>query len=307
MAEAGGTSAGLAQYDGGAGTFVSFATAPGQLAWDQAEGSQNSPFTTALLARMVSPGQSLSDLMISVRNDVDVVTGGKQTPWEQSSLRSQFYFVPDKVQVAAATALPEFEVVDEGGLDLSDETLFASAEAAAIQGVDGAGKLRLGPVTSKTRSLAVLNAVDAGNTTRISGQDAGSVAATAPKVPPAAELPRAIQGELTRIGCYAMAVDGDWGNGSRNAMRTYYKAKKLDDGDVEPTEAVFLALSAEPEKTCAEPAAVVAKKAPAKAAAPAKKKSTTSKKAATTKKAAPAPAKKSGVTCKFVVVAVVCN
>ena len=130
-----------------------------------------------------------------------------------------------------------------------------------------------------------------------------------------------MQAELTRIGCYAMKVDGQWGNGSRNAMRTYYEAKKLPEGEVEPTEAVFLALKAEPEKTCAEPAAVAVKKAePEKKKATTKKssggtKKESTKKASTTKKKSdygtkkkePAPAKKGGMNCKFVVVAIICS
>lgn len=35
---------GLAQFDGGSGTFLAFATAPGAVAWDSANGSANSPF-----------------------------------------------------------------------------------------------------------------------------------------------------------------------------------------------------------------------------------------------------------------------
>ena len=112
-----------------------------------------------------------------------------------------------------------------------------------------------------------------------------------------------------------MAVDGDWGNGSRRAMEAYYGAKKLDVGEVEPTESVYLALAKEPARTCDAPAAVV-KKDPVKASAKtttkkAAPKKATTKKATTTKKAAPKKAatapKKDGVTCKFLVIAVVCS
>jgi hypothetical protein len=64
---------------------------------------------------------------------------------------------------------------------------------------------------------------------------------------------------------------------------------------------VWRALLAEPEKTCETPVVAVKKKAPAKATTP---KATTQKPAA----AEPAPApKKDGVTCKFMLVAVVCS
>lgn len=299
---AGSTSAGLAQFDGGAGTFVSFATAPGQVAWDSAGGGANSPYTAALLSRLDAPGQSLSDLMIAVRNDVFDATGGKQTPWEQSSLRAQFFFNPGGIAPAAdpaAEALPDFDLVDAGSEVVAGDILLAAALPAA----DASGKLRLQPLTSETRSLAVLNGVPVEGGNRLTAQDAASPGVT---VPPAAELPRAVQAELKRIGCYGMAVDGDWGNGSRNAMRQYYKAKGSAEGEVEPTEAVFLALSAEPEKTCAEAAPVAVKKAPAAQKPATKKKQTTTKQTTSQPKQA-APAKKKGVECKFIGIAVICS
>lgn len=270
-ASAGAESAGLAQFDGGAGSFVSFATAPGQLAWDQTGGSANSPYTAALLRHIGTAGQSLSDLTIAVRNDVEAATQGKQTPWEQSSLRSQFFFAPEAAP--AGPDLPEFDLVDEGSAVVVEDTQIASADSA-----------------SETRSVATDPGADL-------------------VIPAAADLPRGIQEQLTRIGCYAMRVDGDWGNGSRNAMRQYYKAKGVEPGEVEPTEAVFRALAAEPEKTCTEPAAVVTKKADPAPKSTSKKSSTKKSSGTTTKKkSAPAPTKKkSGVDCKFIGIAVICS
>ena len=108
-------SAGLAQFDGGAGTFVAFATSPGAVAFDSQKGSKNSPFTSALVGNIAIPDQSISDLMIKVRNDVNDATGGKQTPWEQSSLREQFFFnrnTPASDQALLAD-LPDFEDSEE--------------------------------------------------------------------------------------------------------------------------------------------------------------------------------------------------
>lgn len=297
--------AGLAQYDGGAGSFVAFATAPGQVAWDKGATEDSSPFTAALLAHIAEPGQSLSDLMIQVRNAVETATNGKQTPWEQSSLRSQFYFVPPPGEAAPPTetmaetmaetlaALPSFDTVDADSFIL-DET--------AVSPVAAQAPVRLAALSSETRSLSAISAVPAANA-HISGVDAGG--ADGPPPPAAADLPRAVQDELKRIGCYSMNVDGDWGNGSRNAMRRYYAAKKAEAGEVEPTAEVWLALTREPEKTC-KPEPVAAKK---------KSSGTTTKKSSggstTPQKAAPAPAaapeEKSGPKCKFMVVAIVCG
>ena len=69
---------------GGVGTLIAFATQPGNVALDG--DGRNSPFTSALLTIMEQPGLSLSEVMISVRNEVLKTTAGKQVPWEHSSL-----------------------------------------------------------------------------------------------------------------------------------------------------------------------------------------------------------------------------
>ena len=294
--------AGLAQFDGGAGTFVAFATSPGAVAFDSQKGSKNSPFTSALLGRITTPDQSISDLMIEVRNDVNDATDGKQTPWEQSSLREQFYFNLNVVvaETALFADMPDFEESEQTVvLGTVDDAEFASL-VAAVEQIAGV-PIRLAALNSETRSLGTVGGVQAG-ALRLKGADAGAVPAALP-----ADLPLAVQGELARIGCYAMAVDGDWGNGSRRAMETYYTAKKAKKGEVEPTAAVYWALAKEPAKTCAAPAAVVRKEPTKKATV---KKATTKK--ATAKKAAPKKAvtaapKKDGVKCKFMVIAVVCS
>lgn len=84
---------GLAQVETGTGTFVAFATQPGNITVDGQ--GDNSPFTLALLEHIDTPGISISDLMIRVRNSVEERTLQQQTPWDQSSLRSQFYFNPE--------------------------------------------------------------------------------------------------------------------------------------------------------------------------------------------------------------------
>jgi hypothetical protein len=79
--------------------MVAFATGPETVALD-GEG-RNSPFTEALLDHIGEEGMSISDLMIEVRKDVYKTTGGKQVPWENSSLTGQFYFKPAEPKPAA--------------------------------------------------------------------------------------------------------------------------------------------------------------------------------------------------------------
>jgi uncharacterized caspase-like protein len=83
---------GLALVDAPDGSFIAFATQPDNVALD-GEGN-HSPFTAALLNHIETPGLSLSDMMIRVRNDVKTTTSGQQVPKEESSLTSSFYFQP---------------------------------------------------------------------------------------------------------------------------------------------------------------------------------------------------------------------
>jgi len=75
------------------GSFIAYATAPDTLAYDGT--GENSPFTAALLEHIETPGLSVGDLMIDVRNKVLAETNERQEPWDQSSLRARFYFVPE--------------------------------------------------------------------------------------------------------------------------------------------------------------------------------------------------------------------
>lgn len=92
---------GLAQLEAGTGTFVAFATQPGNITRDGA--GDHSPFAAALIEHMETPGISISDMMIRVRNSVEVATLETQTPWDQSSLRNQFYFSPEEEVGASLT------------------------------------------------------------------------------------------------------------------------------------------------------------------------------------------------------------
>ncbi|MYZ50430.1 caspase family protein, partial [Propylenella binzhouense] len=131
---------GLAQIEAGSGVFVAFATQPGNITRDGA--GDNSPFTTALLENMEVPGISVSDMMIRVRNRVETLTLRQQIPWDQSSLRSQFYFVPEKKAYPKPTAEEKellrqlalrwgLTIQDAEGDDVVDERVAAPAQQLA--------------------------------------------------------------------------------------------------------------------------------------------------------------------------------
>ena len=102
-----GVRGGLARIEKVAGTFIAYATAPDQVAYDGK--ADNSTFTGALLKHIETPGLSVSDMMIDVRNAVLNETGGRQEPWDQSSLRARFYFVPESAEHEEASSNPAVE------------------------------------------------------------------------------------------------------------------------------------------------------------------------------------------------------
>ena len=87
------------------GMLIAYATAPGGVAADGAQG-ENGVYTKHLLQAMMIPGLSIEQLFKQVRNGVVAETGGQQIPWESSSLRGDFAFVPAQAASVPAAPLP---------------------------------------------------------------------------------------------------------------------------------------------------------------------------------------------------------
>lgn len=387
---------GLARLQTGVGTFVAFATEPGAVTFDGAGDAPNSPFTTALLEHIETPGISISDLMIEVRNEVEERTFRRQTPWDQSSLREQFYFNPsaegkqelseadyellaqlapddrkkfmdllrasgfsesslqaadtaievaslglemaadggvtigdaapeaeETVTVASATgaipeappeAAPVFEIVD-GGVTIGDVETPLTEETPQVAALepevappsapetvasvpetnvtllpqepvakDGEElpPIRLAALSWETRGIIGINAVtierlrvegnpinpdtDA-NRSLLAAIDPSLLHEQADTAVSTADLALAAQTELRRLGCYQLAIDGDWGKGSRTALTSYFLAKRTVPDTLEPTEALVSQLSSEKNVVCAVRVSRVAPAVRAKAQA----------------------------------------
>ena len=88
---------GLAFMNAPSGSLIAYSTAPGKTALDGK--GKNSPYTYALLKHIRTPNITVLEMFQGVRSTVMVRTGGKQTPWESTSLRGNFYF-NDKREMA---------------------------------------------------------------------------------------------------------------------------------------------------------------------------------------------------------------
>ena len=99
-----GLTRGLAQTSAPRGTFVAYATAPGKVAEDGS--GVNSPYTSALVEAVSTPGLKLEEVFKQVRREVALQTDGRQTPWENSSIFGDFYFTPPRPEPPVTATLP---------------------------------------------------------------------------------------------------------------------------------------------------------------------------------------------------------
>ncbi len=91
------TGKGLAPLDAPTGTFLAYATAPGNVAEDgdtkSVDGKAgNGLYTQFLLQELKKPAAKIEDVFKRVRLNVRQKSEGRQIPWESTSLEDDFYF-----------------------------------------------------------------------------------------------------------------------------------------------------------------------------------------------------------------------
>jgi uncharacterized caspase-like protein len=96
--------AGLALPPAARGMLIAYATAPGGVVTDGT--GENGVYTKYLLQAMTVPGLSIEQLFKQVRSRVVAETGGKQIPWETSSLLGNFYFAPQLATPQPSSSQP---------------------------------------------------------------------------------------------------------------------------------------------------------------------------------------------------------
>lgn len=85
-------SRGLALMDAPRGTLIAYSTSPGRVAYDGDPSERNSPYTRHLLENIRKPNMPIEQVFKEVRRSVFDNTKGSQIPWENTSLRGDFYF-----------------------------------------------------------------------------------------------------------------------------------------------------------------------------------------------------------------------
>jgi uncharacterized protein YecT (DUF1311 family) len=97
---------GFARVDVHVGSLIAYSTAPDETASDSVSNDRHSPFTSALLKHIKTPGLEIRQLLTRVRAEVVQVTDGLQVPWDHSSLLQDFYFIPDRIPMPDTVSKP---------------------------------------------------------------------------------------------------------------------------------------------------------------------------------------------------------
>jgi uncharacterized caspase-like protein len=101
---------GLAIVDAPAGTIVAYSTAPGSEAFDGS--GAHSPYAAAFMRTMKHRNLPIEQFFKKVRVLVNDTTQARQTPWESTSLTSDFVFFADANVEAAAPVPAKVPIAD---------------------------------------------------------------------------------------------------------------------------------------------------------------------------------------------------
>ena len=237
-----GVGQGLARMDASDGTFIAYATAPGETATDGEGG--NSPFSAALVEYLDEPNLDVRLMMDKVRLAVRSATGGKQTPWESSSLLGPFIFNPDAQPSRTMSVSNEGADVGEADLvfwrsiaDSNDPAMFrayleefgddgrferlARLRLATLEGASAPTPVRPADRTSQDTTVAALPNANAG----VGAAAPAIVSLDMANAEKALRLDRRqwaeVQRSLLALGHDPRGVDGMPGNMTRNALRAW--------------------------------------------------------------------------------------
>jgi hypothetical protein len=251
---------GLAQVEVGDNVFVAFATRPGMVSYEggDALSSQLSPFTHALVKFIEQPGLDVFDMSIRVRIETEALTIGRQSPWNQDSLLQQFYFT-EQQQIEPQLLLAGLRAIEADPvrkdrfrreLEANPSSLQALVFSFVSEMNEAAPELVVAHNDLATSDVKSLLAPDLERLIREPEQ---------PEAGAPIDLVKTVQGELRRLGCYRMAIDGDWGKGSRKALGDFYRETGQAATDLEPSLDALTALYMQPGRVCRAPAPVVRK------------------------------------------------
>lgn len=256
-------------------TLIAFAAKAGSTAEDGR--GEHSPFTLALTKNLAVPGLDIRLALGRVRDEVLKATGNKQEPFVYGSLGGATVALvpePRRETPAASSAAPavdvrrDYELAERIGTREAWDLFLARHTSGFYADLARAARAKLDTSPPVQASASSSPPPPAQETAAPAAPPRNAVAVLsppdAPASPPAtdpAALPRALQGELKRVGCDPGAVDGDWGAGSRRALERFNKSAGTQFDTKAASAEALEAVRARTDKVCV--AAVAPEPAPA--------------------------------------------
>jgi uncharacterized caspase-like protein len=186
------------------GLIVAYATQANDVASDGA--GRNSPFASALLRNLDKPGLDVRQMFFNVQDEVDRVTAGKQRPELSISLVGQYKLKPETETSAnkEATASAPIDPAAQAWAVIRDTTSQAVIEDFVRQfGTSIYGSMARARLEELKKSQVATASFNQ-------------------------ELGRSLQLELKRVGCYQGTVNGEFGDATRDALRSFVKYSALN-------------------------------------------------------------------------------
>ncbi|MCG2645092.1 caspase domain-containing protein [Bradyrhizobium sp. GCM10023182] len=207
-------------------TLVAFAAKGGSTAMDG--DTKNSPFTTALLKYLGTPGLELGKAFRLVRDDVMNATANRQEPFVYGSLGgNDVVLVPAAAPASATNAdtRADYELAERVGTREAWNSFIAAhpngfyADLAKAQ----RNKLEQGKPPAPVAEAEAKPAPPAAEPVKPAEMVVASraPAETKPQLSLPPDLPRLLQTELKRVGCKAGEVGGDWDAAARRALAAF--------------------------------------------------------------------------------------
>ena len=254
---------GLGRIEPTNNVLVAYAAKDGTTAGDG--DGRNSPFTTALLKYLETPGLEINFLFRNVRDDVIASTKSEQQPFIYGSLTKEAIYL--KPPPAASASFDIDQIAWALVKDTTDETALkrfvaqyprsplrkeAEARIAALAAAQASKPAPPGP--DEIAWLWLKDTTDVAALQRFVAQYPGSplrkdaearisalaapqqpTLAAVPQAAPAAqatsidrhELVRSLQLELKRVGCFNGAVNGEFDDSTRAASRSFAKLSSV--------------------------------------------------------------------------------
>ena len=245
-------------------TLIAYAAKGGSTASDG--GGKNSPFASALVKHLTTPGLGVRRAFGYVRDDVLAATGNRQEPFVYGSLGGdEVTLVPAAPAAAVAVhdVRGDYELAEKVGTVEAWDSFIKTHPAGFYTDLAKAQRNKLrndmpsradaavtppksGAATPAAQSKPQAESPQQAVAALPSTEDASSRIARAPN----SDIPRLLQVELARVGCAAGEPDGVWGTASQRALASFNRHARTQLDTSLPNVAALDAVRGQRGRVC---------------------------------------------------------